>query len=249
MRYETLLKSVPNAVTSCNLFFGFLSLLATMQGEYASAMLFIVCAAGADAIDGVAARVLNAQSDLGKELDSLADLVSFGVAPSLLIYQHYLKDIGLLGVLVCFIPMLCAALRLARFNVGIHDQFFKGLSAPVSATWIVGLMMILVDIPNDWRIQVVLCMALGLSSLLMISRLPYPRTIRLNRVYIVIGLGSLFVPKAILLIGSSLYISTGLMRYGVTFLRKLRNDGSAKTYLLSDMNAECAVQRQKQVNA
>jgi CDP-diacylglycerol---serine O-phosphatidyltransferase len=249
MQIRTILKSVPNTITACNLLFGFLSILATMQGEYDSAMLFIVCAAGADAIDGALARALHAQSDLGKELDSLADLVSFGIAPSTLIYQHYLKDVGVIGVLICFVWVLCAALRLARFNVSSHAPFFEGLPAPVSASWIVGLMMILVDIPNSWTVRVVLCMGLGLSSLLMISRVPYSRTIQLNRCVLIFGLACLAIPQVILVAGSSLYICTGFRRYGITYFGKFRNNSRPDTHLLSEMHTERTIQRQQQINA
>jgi CDP-diacylglycerol--serine O-phosphatidyltransferase len=120
--------AVPNTFTFANLGFGVLSLMMSFQGNYLWAGLFILLACLADRYDGRIARYLNVSSELGKELDSLADLVSFGVAPSILAYNVYgFIHLGILGyILVLFLP-IAGAYRLARFNVTKFDGEFYGI--------------------------------------------------------------------------------------------------------------------------
>lgn len=123
---------LPNMCTAANLFFGMLSILATYEGNFFNASVFILLALIADGMDGRVARALNAASELGKEMDSLCDLGSFGVAPAFLAYAFCMHNYGLLGKAAAIIFALCGMWRLARFNVntGIVHGFFMGLAIP-----------------------------------------------------------------------------------------------------------------------
>lgn len=131
--------AIPNAFTLSNLAFGILSILATFHESYTLAAVFIIVAALADRYDGRVARFLNVDSEIGKELDSLADLVSFGVAPSILIYKLYsFMNLGFLGYILVLIFPICGAYRLARYNITSFDGTFSGI--PIT---IAGLIMAL----------------------------------------------------------------------------------------------------------
>lgn len=120
--------AVPNVFTFANLGCGVMSLMMTFQGNYKWAAIFILLACLADRYDGRVARFLNVSSDLGKELDSLADLVSFGVAPSILAFNVYgFSNLGLLGYLLVMLFPIAGAYRLARFNVTQFDGEFFGI--------------------------------------------------------------------------------------------------------------------------
>lgn len=134
--------AIPNAFTLSNLAFGILSILATFHEgpeNYTLASLFVIAAALADRYDGRVARFLKVDSEIGKELDSLADLVSFGVAPSILIYKLYgFMSFGFLGYILVLIFPICGAYRLARYNITSFDGTFSGI--PIT---IAGLIMAL----------------------------------------------------------------------------------------------------------
>ncbi|MBR0288920.1 MAG: CDP-diacylglycerol--serine O-phosphatidyltransferase [Selenomonadaceae bacterium] len=123
---------LPNACTAANLFFGMLSILATYEGNFFYASVFILLALIADGMDGRVARALNAASELGKEMDSLCDLGSFGIAPAFLAYAFCMHNYGTFGKAAAIIFALCGMWRLARFNVntGVVHGFFMGLAIP-----------------------------------------------------------------------------------------------------------------------
>lgn len=136
MSNNNIKRIIPNFFTSLNIFFGFLSVVKSYENEFILASLLIVIAAVMDALDGVFARLTNSSSKFGIELDSLADVVSFGFAPSFLIYSTYLKEFGLWGVVASSLFLLAAAFRLARFNVelvGYSKKYFYGLPSPTAA--------------------------------------------------------------------------------------------------------------------
>ena len=123
---------LPNMCTAANLFLGMCSILATYEGNFFYASVFILVALIADGMDGRIARALNASSELGKEMDSLCDLGSFGVAPAFLAYAFCLHNYGLFGKAAAIIFALCGMWRLARFNVNtsVVHGFFMGLAIP-----------------------------------------------------------------------------------------------------------------------
>lgn len=127
---------LPSLFTIMGLFSGFYALIAAVQGRYELAAWAILAAAVFDMMDGRVARLLNAETAFGAELDSLCDMVSFGLAPAVLIYLWALAPLQKLGWLAAFLITACAALRLARFNVQLASQdkrYFQGLPTPATA--------------------------------------------------------------------------------------------------------------------
>jgi len=136
---------LPNLMTTAALFAGFYAVIAGIQGDYEQGAIAIFIAMVLDGLDGRIARMTNSCSAFGAEYDSLSDMISFGLAPALLIYQWVLHDFGKLGWLVAFIYTVAAALRLARFNtqVGIADKrYFQGLPSPAAAALLAGLIWV-----------------------------------------------------------------------------------------------------------
>ncbi len=127
---------VPSLFTVLNIFCGFSAVVQTSQGGYRQAAWFIILAAIFDVLDGVMARITKSSSSFGVEFDSLSDVVSFGLAPSFLVYQSLFYRDGGMGLLVSSLPLILGALRLARFNsqlVGFTKEYFRGLPIPASA--------------------------------------------------------------------------------------------------------------------
>lgn len=159
---------IPNSFTFGNLALGVLSILFTMTGDVKLAAFAIVGAAILDRYDGRIARMFNASSKLGTELDSLADLVSFGVAPSILGWSLYLNDYGIIGYLiVCLFP-ICGAYRLARYNVSEFNNVFMGM--PIT---IAGFLMAIDSIVHIYVIKhgIVSAILLVVFSYLMVSKI------------------------------------------------------------------------------
>ncbi|MBN2648075.1 MAG: CDP-diacylglycerol--serine O-phosphatidyltransferase [Thiotrichales bacterium] len=141
--FENGIYLLPNLMTSAALFAGFYAVIAGMQGNFEQGAIAIFVAMVFDGLDGRIARMTNSTSAFGAEYDSLSDMVSFGLAPALLMYQWALQDFGKLGWLAAFIYAVAAALRLARFNtqVGIADKrYFQGLPSPAAAALLAGLV-------------------------------------------------------------------------------------------------------------
>ena len=174
-------RHVPNAITCMNLFCGCLSVVFSLDGMLVTAAYLIFAAAVFDFLDGFAARLLRAYSAMGKELDSLADVVSFGVAPACIMYVLLLPTVvqfGLPGYVAtsAFVIAVCAALRLAKFNIDQRQtDSFIGLPTPASALFVCSLaFMEDLDHPLDaliGNIFVLLAIIIGVS-LLMVSSLP-----------------------------------------------------------------------------
>ncbi len=127
---------VPSLFTTLNIFCGFLSILSTNQGQFHTAAWFIILAAIFDSLDGVMARITRSSSQFGVELDSLADVISFGAAPSFMVYQAHLYTLENWGIIIAAMPVVFGAIRLARFNVqlvGFDKDYFNGLPIPMQA--------------------------------------------------------------------------------------------------------------------
>jgi CDP-diacylglycerol--serine O-phosphatidyltransferase len=129
---------LPNLLTTGNLYFGYFSIVKSLQLQFGWAAAAIFIASIFDVLDGRVARLTKSTSEFGVQYDSLCDLVSFGLAPAFLMYQFGLNDMGRLGWIVCFVFLACGALRLARFNVqssiGQGNDDFTGLPIPMAAT-------------------------------------------------------------------------------------------------------------------
>jgi CDP-diacylglycerol--serine O-phosphatidyltransferase len=135
-RFRVTPSVIPNLFTAMNMFCGFLSIINASQGQYFYAASLIIIAALFDALDGMVARLTHSSSELGIELDSLSDLVSFGAAPAFLIYQTQLINMNSIGIIISSLLMIAGGFRLARFNVqlvGFEKAHFKGLPIPASA--------------------------------------------------------------------------------------------------------------------
>lgn len=131
---------VPNMFTTLNMFSGFMSIISSTQENYIVAAWFIILAGVFDALDGVMARITKSSSEFGVEFDSLSDIVSFGVAPSFLVYAIALHEFNNIGILVSALPLIFGGIRLARFNVqliGFDKDYFRGLPIPSAAGLIV----------------------------------------------------------------------------------------------------------------
>ena len=134
---------LPNLLTTGALFAGFYAIVAAINGRYEPAAISIFIAMVLDGMDGRIARMTNTQSDFGAEYDSLADMVSFGLAPALVAYEWILVDLGKIGWLGAFVFTSAAALRLARFNTQARvadKKFFQGLPSPAAAAVVAGLI-------------------------------------------------------------------------------------------------------------
>jgi len=135
---------IPNLFTAMNMFCGFLSIINASQEQYNYAAWLIIIAALFDALDGVMARLTHSSSELGVELDSLSDLVSFGAAPAFLIYETQLINYSVFGVIISSLLMIAGGFRLARFNVqlvGFDKSYFKGLPIPSSAITVAAFVL------------------------------------------------------------------------------------------------------------
>lgn len=185
-------KHIPNFITSLNLASGFVAIIFAANGELVTASWLILAAMVFDFLDGLSARLLKAYSDIGKELDSLADVVSFGVAPGIIIYQllneslaiyapSFVNSNSVIHTLILFLPAVmpvCAALRLAIFNLdSTQSTSFKGLPTPANALAVISFIIgshysesPLFSSFTESPVSLVI-LTLGLS-LLMVSRIP-----------------------------------------------------------------------------
>ncbi len=169
---------VPNAVTLGNLFCGFLSIIYSCSGRYEKAIIAIAIALLLDGLDGRLARRLQATSKFGVEFDSFSDLVSFGLAPALLIYQWaFRQGADEFGVIMTFAYTLCAAGRLARFNVAQSDdlQGFTGLPTPAAAALVVTMVNLMPDpdLSPPRLLMGVSALMMGSLAFLMVSQVEY----------------------------------------------------------------------------
>lgn len=170
----SLVRNFTNVITLMNLVFGSLSILSTLRGDYRSGAMFILLAVLMDGMDGRVARLLNTTSELGKELDSLCDLVSFGVAPAILIYTQVFSSnpgpAATPALCLTLFFIICGALRLARFNVlNIHD-FFMGI--PIT---LAGAIMALVSIFAIHLSSIIILLIMLILSSLMVSNIKIPK--------------------------------------------------------------------------
>ncbi len=140
---------LPNAFTTGNLFAGFFAIVQAMNNRFEIAAVAIFIAMVLDGLDGRVARLTGTQSAFGEQYDSMSDMVSFGLAPALVVYEWSLRGMGKLGWLAAFVYVAGAALRLARFNtnIGVVDKrFFQGMPSPAAAALVTGLVWIATDL-------------------------------------------------------------------------------------------------------
>lgn len=171
---------LPNAFTAAALFSAFYGIIAAMNQDFLAAAIAVFFSMLFDGMDGRVARATHTQSEFGVQMDSLADAVSFGVAPGLIIYEYTLKGLGKIGWAIAFIYCLCAILRLARFNcnVGVVSKnYFQGLPSPAAAALVCGFVWLGVEnhFPAwlfDYQAEIAAVVTLY-SGLTMVSNAPF----------------------------------------------------------------------------
>ncbi len=168
---------LPNLFTTASLFAAFYSLVSSMKGQYEAAAIAMFIGMIADGLDGRIARLTNTQTDFGAQYDSLSDMVTFGVAPSILLYNLSLNYLGKFGWLVAFVYTAAVALRLARFNTQIETadkRYFQGLPCPPAAAVMASFAWLCYQ--NEWHhilISVLTAILALAASVLMVSNLRY----------------------------------------------------------------------------
>ena len=230
---------LPNLFTSASLFGGFFAIISAIQGKYEVAAIAILISAVFDALDGRIARLTGTTTKFGIEYDSLADLISFGLAPAIMAYLWALKPFGRLGWLAAFMFVICGALRLARFNVEkdtANVNYFKGLPVPAAACFIASLILFESALQGFTENRHVLFIVMiYILSFLMVSTVDYlsfkefdlrdqkPFNVLVSIILICIVIA--YKPKVLLFLIMLLYILSGPM---VTIHRLYRKRSSAK---------------------
>ncbi|MBM4763426.1 CDP-diacylglycerol--serine O-phosphatidyltransferase [Bacillus sp. B15-48] len=181
-------KHIPNLLTFGNLFCGFLAISYIIHGDLRNAPILIFIAIMLDAVDGRVARILGVSNELGKELDSLADIVSFGVAPALLVANTYLADFGMMGIVMAGLFPLFGAYRLARFNISDFTEshrHFKGIPITLAGGIVTFLVLFAKIIP-----LLVFIILYYFLAILMVSKIKIPslKKIKLPKYIILINL-------------------------------------------------------------
>jgi len=222
---------LPNLFTTGGLFAGFFAIIAASQGRFTAACVAIFIAAILDGIDGRVARLTNTQTEFGVQYDSLADLISFGMAPAMVMYHWALVELkldgmtlGRIGWLAAFLYAACAALRLARFNTqvgAIDKRWFIGLASPAAAGLVASFIWCCHELGySGAHLRYLALVVTVCAGLLMVSRLRYnsfkgsgPRSDRVPFVTLVLALGVLIAlwidPPKTLLAASLLYALSG----------------------------------------
>ena len=171
---------LPSLVTVIGLFFGFIATIFAFNEDYKKAAICILFSVIFDACDGRVARRLNVASEFGKELDSLSDLIAFGIAPAVILYTWGFSSMAdEFGIIIAFLYLACGALRLARFNVGaptnvVPKGYFQGLPIPGAAGIIVILCYLYPQPITNINYAIALMVISIIVSLVMISSIPYP---------------------------------------------------------------------------
>ncbi len=175
-RRELLIFVLPNLFTTANLFCGFFSIISAIRGEWLNASWAIMLGAFTDGLDGRVARLTNTQSAFGEQYDSMSDLVTFGVAPAILMLQWALAPYGRIGWLATFFFLSCAALRLSRFNVlkqSTEKRYFQGCPSPIAACSIASAVLFYQDLGFEgWKSIYMLAVMFTLAAV-MVSNIRY----------------------------------------------------------------------------
>ena len=228
---------LPNAFTTLSLFAGFYSIVQAMNNDFLNASIAIFVAMLFDVLDGRIARLTKTESSFGAQYDSLSDMVSFGVAPALIIYEWELYSLGKIGWLASFTFCGCAALRLARFNANIfkvEKNFFQGLPSPAAAAFLASYVLFC-EVENfqiNIHTELLWCFAV-FASLSMVSNIPYFSGKQFNyrktvpfSVIVLISFGVVFgiqlletLPEILFLL-SSIYVLSGYLFKLRSFFKK-----------------------------
>jgi CDP-diacylglycerol--serine O-phosphatidyltransferase len=169
---------LPNLFTTAALFFGFYAIVQAMNNRFEASAIAIFVAMVLDGLDGRVARLTHTQSEFGAQYDSLSDMVSFGAAPALIMYEWALKDLGKLGWIAAFVYCAGAALRLARFNTNIDvidKRYFQGLPSPMAAAMLAGLVWVFDDLGIDRELwlSVIAWLFTMFAGITMVTNVPF----------------------------------------------------------------------------
>lgn len=229
---------IPSFFTLMNLFCGFLAIISIAEGRLFFGAWLIVFAGLFDALDGFMARLSNATSQFGIELDSISDVVSFGVAPGFLLYAFGLGEMPFVGIILSALTPLCGAVRLARYNVDVQesrDDYFKGLPIPGQALMIAAFYLTFynqleVFAGLEYGLNTVLVPLIVLLSFLMVSTIPFDKIPSFDResikkhkgklsLFIFYGILILFFQEVGLMIVFSAFILKGIILGALSFWR------------------------------
>jgi CDP-diacylglycerol--serine O-phosphatidyltransferase len=238
---------LPSLLTCGNIGCGYLSILSSIDGDFTKAAWFLIVAVAFDITDGRIARLTKTTSEFGVQLDSLSDLISFGLAPSVMMYRLVLSSMGKLGIALAILFVLCSALRLAKFNVHVQDgvahSSFFGLPTPASAGLLLSFVLsyelfadsgqslssktipiLMKSMPVFFKTMPVV---MAVLSLLMVSNVPYysfkkmnlskPKTFRLLVLVVMLLFLMITFPQNIIFILFSLYVFSGLIGIGLKY--------------------------------
>ncbi len=237
---------LPSILTSLSLFCGFYSLTASLKGDFVNASWAIIFAAIFDATDGRLARLTHTVSRFGEHYDSLVDMISFGVAPALLLFTWSLHPYGRWGWLAAFLYIICVALRLARFNVqssSIENRFFQGLPSPPAAFMVAITVIFLNSLGIAEFVSVIMPLVACLLALLMVSTLRYhsfkdfdfrkkrPFSVLVSLVLLLIIL--LGEPEIMLFFGAFIYVISGPAEYLVKIRKKRVEENALENHTVS----------------
>jgi CDP-diacylglycerol--serine O-phosphatidyltransferase len=244
---------IPSLFTCGNMTFGILSIFSSSTGDFIHAAWLLIGALACDILDGRIARMTKTTSEFGMQLDSLSDLVSFGIAPAIMMYTLVLNTMGNIGIAIAILYVLCCALRLARFNVlaqsGEVHKHFVGLPTPASAGVIISFVLsykllgpeeyalnfktipvLMTLMPTFFRLMPIV---IAVLSFLMVSNIPYAsfkrlklsrvRTIEFFALVIVLIILVVVYPQNIFFIIFSVYAVSGLLFYVPRIIIKKRN--------------------------
>ncbi len=167
---------LPNTFTALNMACGFSSIIFAIRGQFYIGSMILLLGAIFDMVDGRVARLTGTQSAFGEQFDSISDVISFGMAPALLLYMKFFIGLGRVGLVISFIYLLCGAMRLARFNANIDrvsSDFFQGLPIPGAALAVIGFVLCSTELNFGAYYQYIAIFYSLFFSFLMISNIPF----------------------------------------------------------------------------
>ena len=233
---------LPSLLTVANMFCGWGCIVLAMRGDYVTAAPLIGFAMVLDTLDGRIARLTGATSEFGEEFDSLADVISFGVAPATLVYAWGLEPLGRLGGAVAFLYVTATAMRLARFNIqvkGGDKRYFVGLPSPPAAGVLVATVFAYPTALTGTREAILALVIVLVPAVLMVSRIrfrsintiiPEGRRSSVSLLVIASVIAAIAVhPQIVLVVMSYTYLISGLAGAGLTRLRRRRTADTSET--------------------
>ncbi len=231
---------LPNSITLLNMFAGFFAIISVLKGDYVQAGWAVIVAGVFDALDGWVARLTNTATRFGIELDSLSDVISFGVAPAALLYMWALKPFGRVGWAVAFLFAACGAMRLARYNIQMgstEKKSFTGMPIPAAAGFVAAMVIFFNEAGWGAEKSIPVLVLTLVLSLLMVSTLRFHGLKEINLrerkpfwllVAIVVVLAVVFMhPQTVLFVFALFYLGVGIVENAWLFLRKRKTGQGA----------------------